>query len=92
VVSFRLQREQEFLRASLRESKKLQNLEKRSHDGSAVNADGFVNRAFDRDASEEETEFNGAASAASGKAKSLDTMKVDVGNAVSKCLTWFRYV
>lgn len=53
---YRIQREQDFLRTSLRESKKLQNLEKRrkgdapqANGASTLNNSGFVNSAFDRD-------------------------------------------
>lgn len=93
---FRIQREQDFLRASLRESKKLQNLEKKPAEpsnGSAVTADGFVNRAFDRDA-EEASRPNGASghsmpstTAASAKEKALEGATVDIGDSVSKCWT-----
>ena len=81
---YRLQREQDFLRASLRESKKLQNLEKRAANNNA--GDGFINKAFDRDGSEQ-VEANGAVGMSAGttdKVKSLETPRVDIGDAVSK--------
>lgn len=50
-ISSRIQREQDFLRASLRESKKLQNLAKNRIQQDVVTTPngGFVNTAFDRD-------------------------------------------
>ncbi|XP_067941290.1 protein PALS1-like [Watersipora subatra] len=77
----RLQKEQDFLRASLRESKKLQNLEKRSGaaNGNSASPDGFVNKAFDRDGGE----YASMNEAVSDKTKWLESARVDVGKAVS---------
>jgi len=90
----KIQREQDFLRASLRESKKLQNLAKNRIQQDVVTTPngGFVNTAFDRDGGEDEPYTNGAVGLSvsanvtagqSDKAKSLETPRVDIGDSVS---------